>query len=196
MDCLYVKSPIGYKDGNCSWNDSKIYLYICYKSKPFTTDTSRHWWTWFSCSKFNVFIIKVTLIGIFHSFKMNLSKVRDGLKLLAFFENYASMNKTNFTAIFMEALVTTICLTTIKNSFRKSVIHPYNPDAIEKSCLMPTINTTHSSKTPNETEKEGIMPITVDEFPKYHSNLKTQSTKSRNEFCKYCKHNTKFNIIL
>ena len=41
-------------------------------------------------------------------------------------------------------------------------IYPYNPDAIDKSYLMPTINITpqpaetpHSSKTPNETKKEG-----------------------------------------
>ena len=99
-----------------------------------------------------------------------MSKLTDGLKLLAASGNYASINKTNFTAIFKEALDKINCLATIKNGFRKTGIYPYNSDAIDKSRLLPTINTTpqpaeapHSSKTPNETEKGGIMPVTVEE---------------------------------
>ena len=120
-------------------------------------------------------------VGVFRPFKVNLSKLTDGLKLLAVSGNYASINKTNFTAIFKEALDRTICLATIKNGFRKTGIYPYNPDAIDKSRLMPTINITsqpveppHSSKTPNETEKGGIMPVTVDE-PQYSTLIQKPS---------------------
>ena len=124
-------------------------------------------------------------VGVFHPFKVNLSKLTDGFKLLAVSGNYASINKTNFTAIFKEALDRTICLATIKNGFRKTGIYPYNPDAIDKSCLMPTVNITpqpaeapHSSKTPNEIEKGGIMPVTVDE-PQYSTPIQRPSQSNQ-----------------
>ena len=117
---------------------------------------------------------------------MNFSKLTDGLKLLVASENYASINKTNFTAVFKEALDRIICLATIKNGFRKTVIYPYNPDVIDKCRLMPTINTRpqptetpHSSKTPNEIERGEIMPVTT-EKPKI-STLIQKPSQSNHE---------------
>ena len=116
---------------------------------------------------------------------MNFSKLTDGLKLLVVSGNYASINKTNFTAVFKEALDRIICLLTIKNGFRKTGIYPYNPDAIDKRCLMPTINTTpqptetpHSSKTQNEIEKRESHASNNRETSKVHSHSKAQSIES------------------
>ena len=64
-------------------------------------------------------------------------------------------------------------------------MYPYNPDAIDKSCLMPTVNITpqpaeapHSSKTPNEIEKGGIMPVMVDE-PQYSTPIQKPSQSNQ-----------------
>ena len=115
---------------------------------------------------------------------MNFSKLTDGLKLLVASENYASINKTNFTAVFKEALDRIICLATIKNDFRKTGRYPYNPDVIDKCRLMPTINTTpqttetpYSSKTPNEVEKGEIMPVTI-EKPKKSTIIQKPSQRN------------------
>ena len=49
-------------------------------------------------------------VGVFQSLKVNLSKLIDELKLLSVTGNYAQINKTNFTAVFKEALDKTMCL--------------------------------------------------------------------------------------
>ena len=66
-----------------------------------------------------------------------------------------------------------------------TAVYPYNPDATDKSHLMPIINITpqpaetpHSSKTPNETKKEGIMPATVDE-PQYSTPIQKPSQSNQ-----------------
>ena len=41
--------------------------------------------------------------------------------------------------MFKEALEKSICLATIKNEFIKTGLYPYNPDVIDKSCLIPTL---------------------------------------------------------
>ena len=76
---------------------------------------------------------------VFRPLKVNLSKPTNGLKLLSITGNYQSLDKTNFTAIFNEALNNTMYLATIKNGFRKTGICPYNPEAINKTRLMPTL---------------------------------------------------------
>ena len=78
-------------------------------------------------------------VGAFRSLKVNLSKLADGLKLLSIKGNYQSLDKTNFTAVFKQALGNTMCLATIKNGFRKTGIYPYNPEAIDKTRLMTTV---------------------------------------------------------
>ena len=78
-------------------------------------------------------------VGLFRSLKVNLSKLTDGLKLLSTTETYKTLDKTNFTAVFKEVLDKTICLATIKNVFRKTGIYPSNPEAIDKTRLMPTL---------------------------------------------------------
>ena len=41
--------------------------------------------------------------------------------------------------MFKEALEKSICLATIKNEFIKTGLYPYDPDVIDKSCLIPTL---------------------------------------------------------
>ena len=48
-------------------------------------------------------------VGLFRPLKVNLSKLTDGLKLLSIKGNYKTLDKTNFTAVFKEALDKTIC---------------------------------------------------------------------------------------
>ena len=85
-------------------------------------------------------------VGVFWPITVNLSKFTDGLKLLSITKNYPPKNKTNFTAVLKEALDKTICLSTIKNGFKKGTIYLFNPDAIYKECLMSTLKST-SQKT-------------------------------------------------
>ena len=68
-----------------------------------------------------------------------MSKLTDALKLLSVTGNYDHISKTSFTAVFKETLEKMIYLATIKNGFRKTGLYPYNPDAIDKSCLMPKL---------------------------------------------------------
>ena len=94
-------------------------------------------------------------VSLFRPLKVNLSKFTDGLKLLSITGNYKTLDKTNFTAVFKEALDKTICLATIKNGFRKTGIYPYNPEAIDKTRLMPTLplqssNLPESIESPSE----------------------------------------------
>ena len=94
-------------------------------------------------------------VSLFRPLKVNLSKFTDGLKLLSITGNYKTLDKTNFTAVFKEALDKTIGLATIKNGFRKTGIYPYNPEAIDKTRLMPTLplqssNLPESIESPSE----------------------------------------------
>ena len=65
-------------------------------------------------------------VGVFRPLKANLPKLTDGLKLLSVTGNCAQINKTNFTAVFKGALNKTMCLSIIKNGFRKTGIYPFN----------------------------------------------------------------------
>ena len=47
------------------------------------------------------------------------------------------INKTNFTITFKEVFGNTMNMGAIKNGFRKYGIHPFNPEAINKSQLVP-----------------------------------------------------------
>ena len=59
-----------------------------------------------------------------------------------------------------------IYLATIKNGFRKSGLYPYNPDAIDKSRLIPTLpqqqlslhKTTSTESTPTNATLANITP--------------------------------------
>ena len=77
-------------------------------------------------------------VAIFGPMKINFSKLTDATKLLAVTANYSDINKTNFSAVFKEAFEKTMSIATVRNGFRKCGICPYNPDAIDKSRLMPT----------------------------------------------------------
>ena len=48
-------------------------------------------------------ILQTRDVGVFRPFKVNLSKLTDGLKLLAATGNYASLNKTNFAGTRLSA---------------------------------------------------------------------------------------------
>ena len=76
-------------------------------------------------------------VGLFRSLKANLSNVTDGIKVLSVTGDYQSINKTNFTAIFKESFECSMSLATIKNGFRKTGIYPFNPEAIDKTRLIP-----------------------------------------------------------
>ena len=51
--------------------------------------------------------------------------------------DYQNIDKTNFTAIFKESFERSMSLATIKNGFRKTGIYPFNPEAIDKTRLIP-----------------------------------------------------------
>ena len=76
-------------------------------------------------------------VGLFRSLKANLSKVTDGVKMLSVTGDYQNIDKTNFTAIFKESFERSMSLATIKNGFRKTGIYPFNPEAIDKTRLIP-----------------------------------------------------------
>ena len=76
-------------------------------------------------------------VGLFRSLKANLSKVTDGVKMLSVTGDYQNIDKTNFTAIFKESFERSMSLATIKSGFRKTGIYPFNPDAIDKTRLIP-----------------------------------------------------------
>ena len=99
-------------------------------------------------------ILQPLHVGVFWPLKVNLSKLTDGVKLLSVTGNYPQINKTNFTAVFKEALDKTMCLSTIKNGFQKTGIYPFNSDAIDKTCLIPTLNST--SQETSVTSKTSI----------------------------------------
>ena len=75
--------------------------------------------------------------GLFRSLKANLSKVTDGVKMLSVTGDYQNINKTNFITIFKESFERSMSLATIKNGFRKTGIYPFNPEAIDKTRLIP-----------------------------------------------------------
>ena len=76
-------------------------------------------------------------VGLFRSLKANLSKVTDVVKMLSVTGDYQNINKTKFTAIFKESFERSMSLATIKNGFRKIGIYPFNPEAIDKTRLIP-----------------------------------------------------------
>ena len=76
-------------------------------------------------------------VGLFRSLKANLSKVTDVVKMLSVTGDYQNINKTKFTAIFKESFERSMSLATIKNGFRKTGIYPFNPEAIDKTRLIP-----------------------------------------------------------
>ena len=51
--------------------------------------------------------------------------------------DYQNINKTNFTAIFKEPFERSMSLPTIKNGFRKTGVYLCNPEAIDKTRLIP-----------------------------------------------------------
>ena len=88
-------------------------------------------------------------VGLFRYLKVNLSKVTDGVKMLSVTGDCQNINKTNFTAIFKESFERSMSLSTIKNGFRKTGICPFNPEAIDKTRLIPLDNNnTPSSSLP------------------------------------------------
>lgn len=116
-------------------------------------------------------------VGVFRPLKVNLSKLTDGLKLLSITGNFQSLDKTNFTAVFKEALDNTMCLVTIKNE-RKTGIYPYNPEAIDKTCLMPTLPLLSDTKsqsieiTPHQFSKESTLEVSSNEITPSNKSFK------------------------
>ena len=104
-------------------------------------------------------------VGVFRPLKVNSSKLTDELKLLSITGNYQSLDKTNFTVVFKEALDNTMCLATFKNGFRKTGIYPYNPEVIDKTRLMSTLPLLSSAKSqfteinPHQFSKETTLEV-------------------------------------
>ena len=85
-------------------------------------------------------------IGLFRSFKSNFSKATDGVTMLSVTGDYQNINKANFTGIFKESFERSMILTTIKNGFRKIGICPLNPEAIDKTKLIPIDNSSSDNE--------------------------------------------------
>ena len=112
--CLYGKSPNAYMDEH---------LFLQQFQKIFITSTAH--------------ISPVVLILDGHGSNIT-SRITDGLKLLSITGKYSAINK-RITPFFKAAFNETMAPATIKNEFRKCGIYPFKPDAIDKSCLMPTV---------------------------------------------------------
>ena len=113
-------------------------------------------------------------VGLFRPLKVNLSKLTDGLKLLSIMD---TLDKTNFTAVFKEALDKTICLATIKNGFRKTGTYPFNPEAIDKLHLMPTLPL-QSSNLPESIESPSEVSLNETENPPLCHQAQQESTST------------------
>ena len=124
---------------SCSWNGSRRYLFqkqsihdqnssslmriVLIEQIHCFYHTSYSAWPRVKESIFYYYPVLQPLdVDVFHPFKVNLSKLTDGLKLLAVSGSYDSINKTNFTAIFKDPIDRTNCLATIKHGFRKTGI--------------------------------------------------------------------------
>ena len=91
-------------------------------------------------------ILKPLDVGIFRPLKTYFSRITDMVKLATLgSKSPINVCKKNFTAIFKEAYDGALIMTTIKKSFRKCGIVPFNPDAIDKKRLMPDNNSNQTS---------------------------------------------------
>lgn len=94
-------------DGHCSHRTNSMLL--SYKLLSLAKDEE----IYFLVLPTHTLNILQPLDVVFHPFKVNLSKLTGGLKLLAVSGSYNSINKTNFIAIFKEATDRANCLATI-----------------------------------------------------------------------------------
>ena len=98
-------------------------------------------------------------VSFFRPLKTHLSRITDGTKLLSLTGKYASVNKTNVSAVFKEAYER-VAPATVINGFRKCGICPFNPDAIDKSRLMPTLPLPEESILPTATTADAEISLT------------------------------------
>ena len=168
--CLYGKSPNGYMDEELflTWFE-EIFVPGTSHARPTLLIIDGHWLhISYSIMKRAVEEnIKIILlpphiinvlqpldIGLFRSSKSNFSNATDGVKMLSVTGDYQNVNKTNFTGIFKESFERSMILTTIKNGFRKTGICPLNPEAIDKTKLIPIDNS--SSDNEEFSDKCGV----------------------------------------
>ena len=101
-------------------------------------------------------------VGLVRSLKAKLSKVTDAVKPISVTGYYEHIGKTNFTTVFKQVYEESLSLAIIKNGFRRIGIYPYNPNAIYKTCLKPTVTTTSTPEIkdpiPNTAPNSPVFP--------------------------------------
>ena len=116
-------------------------------------------------------------VGLFRSLKANLSKVTDGVKMLSVTGDYQNINKTNFIAIFKESFERSMSLATIKNGFRKTGIYPFNPEAIDKTRLIPIEPSPSSTPLIPTSMLPGVESTPVENLEKSEHNFTITSSE-------------------
>ena len=89
-------------------------------------------------------------VVIFAVFKLLLSKERD--KLLR--ETGRAITKSNFLSVITNAYVQALTPGNIKTAFRKTGIHPFNPNVVTPDMLAPSKETSLEANLPVESSKE------------------------------------------
>ena len=115
--------------------------------------------------------------GLFRSLKANLSKVTDGVKMLSVTGDYQNINKTNFITIFKESFERSMSLATIKNGFRKTGIYPFNPEAIDKTRLIPIEPSPSSTPLIPTSMLPGVESTPVENLEKSEHNFTITSSE-------------------
>ena len=116
-------------------------------------------------------------VGLFRSLKANLSKVTDGVKMLSVTGDYQNINKTNFITIFKESFERSMSLATIKNGFRKTGIYPFNPEAIDKTRLIPIEPSPSSTPLIPTSMLPGVESTPVENLEKSEHNFTITSSE-------------------
>ena len=148
--CLYAKSPNGYMDGELfkSWF-TKIFLPHTAHLRPavlildghgshLTIDVidlaREHNVILYCLPPHTTHLLQPLDVSVFKSLKSQFSKLCGQVKLLTIgTATVINVNRGNFTVLFREAFEKSMCISSIKNGFRKCGVYPFSPEAIDWS---------------------------------------------------------------
>ena len=91
--------------------------------------------------------------------------------------DYQNINKTNFITIFKESFERSMSLATIKNGFRKTGIYPFNPEAIDKTRLIPIEPSPSSTPLIPTSMLPGVESTPVENLEKSEHNFTITSSE-------------------
>ena len=87
-------------------------------------------------------------VSVFHPLKTSFSNVTDLIKLASIVtKSSVTVSKKSFTPLFKEAYEKALSVSNIKNGFRKCGVYPFDPEAIDKKRLIPSLVSTNATIT-------------------------------------------------